>query len=120
MRGRAAAPPGDLGERLAVDVEVEQRRRAHEHLLELGLVVELEVCREPEAVAQRVRQQTRPRRRADESERRQVERDGCRARSLADHDVDAEVLHREVQHLLGGARHAVDLVDEQDLAGHER
>ena len=51
------------------------RRRACEHLLELGLVVELEVRGEPEAVAQRVRQQPGAGRRADERERRQVERD---------------------------------------------
>ena len=38
---------------------------------------------------------------------------------LADDDVDAEVLHREVEHLLGGPGDAVDLVDEQHVAGHE-
>ena len=45
-----------------------------------------------------------------------VERDRGRARALADHDVDPEVLHRQVQHLLGGPGEAVDLVDEDDLA----
>ena len=37
-------------------------------------------------------------------------------RALADNDVDAEVLHRQVQHLLGRPRDAVDLVDEQHVA----
>ena len=32
-----------------------------------------------------------------------------------DDHVDAEVLHREVQHLLGGPGDAVDLVDEQHV-----
>ncbi len=34
---------------------------------------------------------------------------------LPDDDVDAEVLHREVEHLLGGPGDAVDLVDEQHV-----
>ena len=91
-----------------------------EHLLELALVVELEVRGESEPVAQRIRQQSGSGRGADEGERRQIERDGCRASALADHDVDAEVLHRQVQHLFGRPRHPVDLVDEEHLARHER
>ena len=39
-----------------------------------------------------------------------------RARALADDHVDAEVLHRHVEHLLGRSRHPVDLVDEQHVA----
>ena len=97
----------------------EHRRRALDDPLELFGLVVLEVGGEAEAVAQRVGQQPRPRRRADEGERREVERDARRPGALADHDVDAEVLHREVQHLLGGARHAVHLVDEEHLAGRE-
>ena len=50
----------------------------------------------------------------------QVERDGGGARTLADDDVDPEVLHRDVEHLLGGPRHPVDLVEEQHLARLER
>ncbi len=50
----------------------------------------------------------------------QLERDGGGARALADHDVDPEVLHRHVEHLLGGPGDAVDLVDEQHLALVER
>ena len=84
--------------------------------LELLRLVVLEVRREAEPVAQGVGQQAGSRRRADERERREIERDAGRARALADHDVDAEVLHREVQHLFGGARHAVHLVDEEHLA----
>ena len=87
------------------------------HPLELGGVVVLEVRREAESVAKRVRQQARAGRRAHQREGGEVERDAGRPRALADHDVDAEVLHREVQHLLRGARHAVHLVDEEHLAG---
>ena len=36
--------------------------------------------------------------------------------TLADDDVDPEVLHRHVEHLLGRPRHPVDLVEEEHLA----
>ena len=83
-------------------------------------VVVVEPERHPEAVAERRRQQTRPGRRADERERRQVERERARRRALAHDDVDAEVLERRVEHLLGGAVEAVDLVDEEHVALLER
>ena len=54
--------------------------------------------------------------RADEGERRQLQRDRRRPGTLADHDVDPEVLHRDVEHLLGRPGHPVDLVDEEHLA----
>ena len=71
---------------------------------------------EAEAVAQRGRQQARAGGGADQGERRQFQGDGGGAGALADDDVDAEVLHRHVEHLLGGPGHAVDLVEEEDLA----
>ena len=39
---------------------------------------------------------------------------------LTHHDVEAEVLERRVQDLLGGAAQAVDLVDEEDVSRLER
>jgi len=54
--------------------------------------------------------------RADQRERCQVERDRRGTGALAHDDVDAEVLHRHVQQLLGGPRDAMNLVDEQHLA----
>ncbi len=79
-----------------------------------GVVVEL--CGEPEPVTQGARQQAGPGRRTDDRERRDLQRDGGRTGTLADDDVDAEVLHRHVEELFGRPRHAVDLVDEQDVA----
>ena len=87
-----------------------------EDALQLGGLVELHVRGEAEAVAQRRRQQPGPGGGADQGERRQLERDGRGARALADDDVDPEVLHRHVEHLLGGPGHPVDLVEEEDLA----
>src|SRR5262249_58767563 len=60
------------------------------------------------------------RRRADERERRQVERQRARGRALADDDVEPEVLERRVEDLLDRPVEAVDLVDEEDVARLER
>ena len=73
-----------------------------------------------EAVAQRRGEQPGARGRADQRERRQVERDDPRARALADGDRQLAVLHRRVEGLLQRARQAVDLVDEEDAARLER
>ena len=53
---------------------------------------------------------------ADEREAGQVEPDRPGGRALAEDDVDLEVLHRRVEHLLHHAREAVDLVDEEHVA----
>ena len=84
--------------------------------LELVVGVVVEPGDEAEAVAQRPGDQPGAGRGADERERRQVEPDRRRRRTLADDDVELEVLHRRVEDLLDGARQAVDLVDEQHVA----
>jgi hypothetical protein len=56
-------------------------------------------------------------RRPDEREARQVDPHRPGRRSLADHDVDREILHRRVENLLDDPVQAVDLVDEEDVAG---
>ncbi len=117
---RAPRTARDLGDRGGLDDEVEQGRGTLQHEFELGLVVELQMCCESEAISQRIGQEAGSGGRRDQGERREIERDARGAGPLAHHDVDPEVLHREVEHLLGRARHAVDLVDEQHLAGHER
>ena len=83
---------------------------------EIGRLVVVEAGDEAEAVAQRTGDEAGARGRADEREAREVESQRPGRRALADHDVELEVLHRRVQHLLDGAREAVDLVDEEDVA----
>ena len=73
-----------------------------------------------EAVAQRRGQQAGARGRADQRERRQVERDDARAGARADRDRQLAVLHRGIEGLLHRARQAVDLVDEEHRARLER
>ena len=75
---------------------------------------------EPEAVAERRRQEAGARRRADQRERGQVERQGPCSRSLPDDDVEPEVLERRVEDLLDRAVEPVDLVDEEHVARLER
>jgi hypothetical protein len=101
-------------------LDPEQAGRAVQDRLEVGDVVVVEVGGEAEPVTQRRRQQPRAGGGADDGERRQLERDRGGPGPLADDDVDAEVLHREVEHLLGGAAHPVDLVEEEHLPLVER
>src|ERR1700737_3042923 len=63
--------------------------------------------------------QARPRCRADQRERRETIADRSRSGSLTDNQIDLVVLHRGVEVLLGRRRQAVDLVDEEHLAGCE-
>src|SRR5581483_3341776 len=117
---RAARACGDELGRIAVDLDAEDVRRAADDRRQLLGLVQVEPEREPEAISERRGEQTGPRRRADERERRQVERERARRRPLADDDVEPEVLERGIQDLLGGAAHAVDLVDEEHVAFLER
>ena len=80
----------------------------------------LEPVADAEAVAQRRRQQPGAGRRADQRERRQVERHGARAGALAEDDRQLAVLHRRIERLLDRPVEAVDLVDEEDRARLER
>ena len=100
---------------LRVDGGTQQRRGARDDGLQLVGLVELKVSSEAEAVAQRCGQQARSRRGADDGERRQGQRDRGGAGALTHDDINAEVLHRQVQHFLGSARETVDLVDEEDV-----
>ncbi len=70
---------------------------------------------EAEPVPQRRGQQPGPGGGADQGERGDLQRDRGRARSLPDHHVDPEVLHGQVEHLLGGPGQPVDLVDEHHV-----
>ena len=115
MRGRAAGTPRDLGAGVGAQLDAEDAGRARQHPLQLGRLVEVHVRGEAEPVTQRAGQRAGPGGGADQRERCDLERNRRGARAFADDDVDAEVLHRQVQHLLGGPRDAVDLVDEQHV-----
>ena len=103
MRGVPRERPRDLEDAGLVGLDAEQAGRAVQDRHEVGDVVVVEVAGEAEPVAQRRREQAGAGRGPDDGEGRQLERDGGGAGPLADDDVDPEVLHREVEHLLGGA-----------------
>ena len=91
-------------------------RRPRHDLDEVGLLVEIQAMHDAKARAQRRRQQPGARRRAHQRERLHRHFHRPRARALADHDVELEVLHRRIEDFLDHRIHAVDFVDEQDLA----
>ena len=70
---------------------------------------------EPEPIAQRPSQRTRSGGGADKGEWSNLQRNRRCPRAFAHHDVDPEVLHRQIQHLLGGPGDAVNLIDEQHV-----
>src|SRR5690606_21530376 len=117
---RAAGAPADLEGGVGVEGVAEARRVLRHALGQLLARVELEVLDDAEAAAQRPGDEPRSRGGADEREAREVEPYRARGRSLAQHDVDLELLHRGVEVLLGHAPEAVYLVDEEDVALLER
>ncbi len=53
---------------------------------------------------------------ADQGELRKLDLDRARRRSLADDEVELEILHRGIEHLLDRGTEAMDLVDEEHVA----
>ena len=74
---------------------------------------------DPEPRAQRRRQHAETGGRADEREPLDRHRDGLRLRPVRQADLDLEVLHRRIEEFLDDRPQAMDLVDEQDVAGAE-
>ena len=78
-------------------------------------VVEVEPADEAEPVTQRTGDQSGAGGGTDQGEPGQVESDAAGRRTLADEDVELEVLHGRIEDLLDRAVHPVDLVDEEDV-----
>ena len=113
---RAARAARDLVGAVRRHADAEHARAAVDDQLELGLGIEVQPHRNAEAVAQRIGEQARAGRRADQRERRQIDLDRARRRPLADDEVELEVLHRRIEDLLDRRIEPVDLVDEQHVA----
>jgi len=113
---RATRTSSDFADPLLVYRHPQQAGRSAEDRLQVGRVVEIQVSREAEAITKRTWQQPRAGRGRDEGERLDGQGHRCRTRSLADHDIDTEVLHRDIEHLLRRARRSMHLVDEQHLS----
>ena len=113
---RAARAAGDERGGVSVEGDVEDLGRSAQDVLELRLGVVVEPIGHAESVAQRPGDAPHPRRRADDGDLLDLQPDRARARALAEHDVEGEVLHRRVQDLLDDVAEPMDLVDEQHVA----
>ena len=115
--GRAPGPSGDLGGPVLVQVDLEDPGGARDDGLQVGRLVVVQPGRQPEPVAQGPCDETGPRGRAHQREWWELEADRPGGRPLAQDDVEGEVLHRRVEHLLDCPGQSVDLVDEQHVTG---
>ncbi len=75
-------------------------RAARDDQFEFGFGVEIQPHRNAEAVAQRIGEQARARGCADQCEFRQFDLHRARCRPLADNQIELEILHRRIEHLL--------------------
>ena len=117
--GCAAGARGDFDGGIRVDAHPNDLGGPTHNLGEVGGVVEFHLGSEAEPVAEGAREHAGSGGGADQGEGGEFEGDGGSAGSLANDDVDAEVLHGHVEHFFGRAGHAVDFIDEQDVAFHE-
>ena len=96
--------------------DAEHARARDDDQFQLLLGIKIQPHRNAEAVAQRIGEQTRARRRADQRERREIDLHRARRRPLADDEVELEVLHRRIEDFLDRRIEPVDFVDEQHVA----
>ena len=113
---RAAAAPGDFVRALAVNLHVQQARRADDDFLQICGHVIIQPFAHGKAREQRRGEQSAARGRADEREARKIQPHAARVRPLVNDDVEFEVLHRRVQIFLDGFLQAMDFVNEQHVA----
>ena len=99
--------------------QAEQARAAPHDLLELRHAVEFEPDGNAEALAERRGEKPGARRGADQREAGKIDAHRARRRSLADDEIELEVLHRRIENFLDRRIEPVDLVDEQHIAVFE-
>ena len=117
---RAARARRDRVARVRPQRHAERHGAAADHLAQLRGAVEVEPLDDPEAVPQRRGEHRVAGGRADQGERLERVAHAARARPGPDHDVDLELLHRGIEHLLDAGRQAVDFVDEEHVARVQR
>ena len=120
IRGSGPAARRDLRCRPVLHLHAEDPGGAPDDRPEVLVGVEVEPVDRPEPVAERPADPPGARGCAHDRERTQREAEAPRARPLADHHVEGEVLHRGIEDLLHRPVEAVDLVDEEDVPVVER
>src|SRR5699024_9285474 len=114
--GCTAGPAGDLGGPLRFDSHIEDPRRPQNDRFEIGGGVVVEAGVETETVTQRTGYKTGSGGGPDQGEAGNVHADGTSRRTLAQHDVELEILDGRVEDLLYGSGQPVDLIDEENIA----
>src|SRR3712207_5849387 len=115
-----AAAAGELLGASVGDRDTEYPGVSHNYLLEVLRRVVVESRREAEAAEQGLSHEPCAGSGTHEGEVRDVHPYRARRRSLAEHDVHSEILHRRVEDLLDLPVQAVDLVYKQEVALLER
>ena len=113
--GSTARPARDLCGGYILQLHPQLHSRHRDDACQICGVVELQLRGKTEPIPQRPRQQARPGCCSNQGKGGQIYWDGSRPWSFADYNIDTEVLHGKVEHLLGGAGESVDLVKEQDI-----
>ena len=104
-----------------MDLRIHRPCSAADDRLQLIQRVILQLRDDAEAVSERRAEIARARGGAHQREGRQIQTDAAHRRAvLADHDIDAVILHRRIQHLLHLTGEPVDLVDEQHIPCFQR
>ena len=112
---RATRAACDLVGAVRGHADLEHAGAAGDDLLQFFLGIEIEPHRDPEAITQRIGQEPCARRGADQGELRQFDLDRARRGSLADDEVELEILHRGIEHLLDRGTEPMDFVDEEHV-----
>ena len=73
------------------------------------------MMRDAESASQRLSEQPRSRGRTNQREGLEPDGDDLGMHAAVDGEVDLEILHRGIDVFLDGGRHAVDLIDEEDV-----
>ena len=118
-RGTAGAA-GNFRRAFCVHIDVQFCRGARDDFGKLLGRIVIEAIDEAEACAEWCGDEADTCGGADQGEARQFEAHGACVRALIDHDIDGIIFHRGIEIFFDGFSHAMNLVDEDDIAGFER
>ena len=116
---RASGAAGDLIGAALIDVDIKNSRSSQRDRLQIIDLVVVETSDQPEPITKRAGDQTGTRGGTNQREPSEIERNRPCRRTLAENDVNPEILHSWIQHLFDRAGETVNLVDKQHIAVFE-
>lgn len=117
---RSTAASGDFFSAGIVHLNIQNFCGAVEDDEQIFRLVKIEAMHNAEARTKRRGYESGARGGADEGEMVQVEGMNARARTLADDEIDAKVLHGGVKNFFDGGLEAMNFVEKENLLGFER